>query len=287
MRPNLTLEQIQQLLAQNDPSQFMAIQGQDMVGVGDSSSLSAPYTVGYNQVIDDKTVATYGPDGTYQMDDSRNEAPSPKDMAKFIASAALMYGGTNFLNGMMGAGGAGGAAAGGGITGGGAAGASGIAPLSTAGLGIGSVPSVGAGIGAGGTAGGGFLGGLGQALGGGGGGLGTIGQLLGGVAGALDSKDRTVENKREPWGPAQDWIKNNIAQGQQMQQQLQAQPFNQAQQAGMGNIYGLLDMANRGAGGLMGNLQGVANNTFDRSNPRKTAPGIGLLSGFTPRSYGG
>jgi hypothetical protein len=134
-----------------------------------------------------------------------------------------------------------------------------------------------------GGSGGGILKTIGDALGG----TKGIGQIVGGIAGALDSKDKTVENKREPWGPAQDWIKSNIAQGQQMQQQLQAQPFNQAQQAGMSNIYGLLDMANRGAGGLFGGLQGVANNTFDRSNPRKTAPGIGLLSGFTPRSYGG
>lgn len=170
---------------------------------------------------------------------------------------------------------------------GGVAGASGIAPLSVAELGIAGVPSVGAGIGGAGAAGGGgILGGIGQALGGGNA-LSTVGRIVGGIAGALDSRDKTVENKQEPWGPAQDWIKSNIAQGQELQKQLQAQPFNQAQQAGMSNIYGLLDTVNRGAGGLLGGLQGVANNTFDRSNPRKTAPGIGLLSGFTPRSYGG
>jgi hypothetical protein len=220
----------------------------------------------------------FKPDGNYSHSWIESEG-SWLDKNGWMVPLALM-GVTN--PGMFGLGGApaGGA--------GGAAGASGIAPLSTAGLGIGSVPAVGPGLSAASAAGGGggILSGLGKALGGGNA-LSTVGQIVGGIAGALDSRDKTVENKREPWGPAQDWIKSNIAQGQQLQQQLQAQPFNQAQQAGMSNIYGLLDMANRGAGGLFGGLQGVANNTFDRSNPRKTAPGIGLLSGFTPRSYGG
>lgn len=306
MRANLTLEDIQRLLAQNDPSQFMAIQGQDMIGSGDASSLSSPYTVGYNQVIDDKTVATYGPDGKYIMDDSRNEAPGVGDLAKFIAASALMYGGTNFLNGLMGGGGIpsaiGGAPA---ATGGAplAAGealmgqlpaltagqsaaltsvpaiSSGVAPLTTAGLGLGSVASVGSG------AGGGLFDTIGNALGLGGGK--GVGQLLGGIAGALDSRDGETEQKREPWGPAQGWIKDNMQRGQQLQQQLQANPFTQNQQAGYQNLFGLLNSANQGAGGLLGNVTNVANNTFDRSNPRKRAAPMQGLMGFNPTNYGG
>lgn len=312
MRPNLTLEDIQRLLAMNDPSQFAAVQGQDMIGSGDASSLSSPYTVGYNQVIDDKTVATYRPDGTYVMDDSRNEAASPKDLAKFIAASALAYGGTNFLNGLMGAPASAvtAAAPAGGVPAAAtaapaAAGAPGSFELGTglfdmfgtdaigatfssslpAGMGnLGVSPLVAASGG-----GGSLLNTIGNAVSNAGtsGALKTIGQLAGGIAGALDSKDKTAEQQREPWKPAQDWIKSNMQRGQQLQQQLQANPFTQNQQAGYQNLFGLLNSANQGAGGLLGNVTNVANNAFDRSNPRKRAAPMQGLMGFNPTNYGG
>jgi hypothetical protein len=310
MRPNLTLEDIQRLLAQNDPSQFMAIQGQDMVGVGDASSLSSPYTVGYNQVIDDKTVATYGPDGSYIMDDSRNEAPGVKDLAKFIAASALAYGGTNFLNGLMGAPASAATAA---VPAGGVPAAATAAPAGAPGsfnLGTGLFDMFGtdaigatfssslpAGMGnlgvsplvAASGGGGSLLNTIGNAVSNAGtyGALKTIGQLAGGIAGALDSKDGETEQKREPWGPAQGWIKDNMQRGQQLQQQLQANPFTPQQQAGYQNLFGLLNSANQGAGGLLGNVTNVANNKFDRANPRKRAAPMQGLMGFNPTNYGG
>lgn len=236
-------------------------------------------------------------------------------LAKFIASAVGGYYGTNALNGAMGGAAAGSAGAGSGgmvngaflgegvasgvgawdaaaglgaagAGGGGAAGLSSAdkaAMLGAEGYGAGMTGAETAAYGAGAGSGGGLtMSQIGSglktgvdALGGGGG----VAALLGGVAGAKDGGDKTQSTNRDPWAPAQDFLKQQIGQGQQLSVQYQAQPFSGAQKAGYNNMASLLDLVNNNAGGLLSGFQANASgaNQFQRGNPR------GLIgSSFSP-----
>lgn len=90
--------------------------------------------------------------------------------------------------------------------------------------------------------------------------IGVGGALLGAI-GSSKGQSQTQNSTREPWGPAQDWIKSNMANGQQLQGWYQQHPFNALQQAGYQNTFtdadqfraqvlpGLLDFANDAMGG--------------------------------------
>lgn len=109
--------------------------------------------------------------------------------------------------------------------------------------------------------------------------------LIGAGLGALSGQDQTQSTNRDPWQPAQQWIKDNIAAGQALQTQYTAQPFSQAQQTQYGNIAGLLNAMNSGAGGLLAGMSANASgaNNYDRANPRKALQGSSFnLSGFNP-----
>jgi hypothetical protein len=97
-----------------------------------------------------------------------------------------------------------------------------------------------------------------------------LGGLLGAVAGAADSKDGETTTKNEPWGPAQDFLKQQLAQGQALSQKYAQQPFSPAQQTAYGNMGGLLDLINQNAGGLLDGFQANASgkNQFVRGQPR-------------------
>jgi len=123
-------------------------------------------------------------------------------------------------------------------------------------------------------------------------------KLAGAVGGAVDSKDQTQTQTRDPWGPAQPFILEALQQGQKLNQQYQAQPFSPQQQAAYNNLGGLLNLANTNAPGLLSGFQANAAgaNNYDRSNPRKALLGSapmqgnwnpGLLSFFPQSGKGG
>lgn len=79
--------------------------------------------------------------------------------------------------------------------------------------------------------------------------------LAGAVLGAASSRDQTQSANRDPWGPAQPFLRELIGQGQQLNQQYQAQPFNPTQQRFLNQRVGLLDALNTQVmPGLLGGL---------------------------------
>ena len=100
----------------------------------------------------------------------------------------------------------------------------------------------------------------------------TLLQLGGAALGALSSQDQeqTTTQKNEPWAPAQQWIKDNIASGQALQKQYAEHPFSPGQQTAYGNMYGLLNSFNTEMlPGLLGNANAMSQG-YDRYAPKET-----------------
>lgn len=85
--------------------------------------------------------------------------------------------------------------------------------------------------------------------------LGALGtpQVIGAALGALASgQTQGGTQSREPWAPAQEWLKAQIANGQKLQQAYQAQPFNEMQQTAYQNLFSNADaMRSQIAPGLL------------------------------------
>lgn len=117
---------------------------------------------------------------------------------------------------------------------------------------------------------GGLLGSLGTALGGVS--NSTLGQGLGALAGAaLGSQDATQTSgtsgtsEKSPWGPAQQWIKENINNGRTYQTHYQQNPFSAYQLSAYGNSKNLSD-------GFRGNMNSLlqqmnSQTGYSRQNP--------------------
>ena len=81
-----------------------------------------------------------------------------------------------------------------------------------------------------------------------------LGPIAGSVVGGLMSDGGGEEQTatKEPWSAAAPWLRENIAQGQNLQAYYQQNPWNSLQQTGYQNIYGDLDnFRNSIAPGLM------------------------------------
>jgi hypothetical protein len=122
-------------------------------------------------------------------------------------------------------------------------------------------------------------------------GLGSLGPVLGAVGGALTSKDQeqtansTSTTTKDPYAPAKPFIDQQIAQGQSLANQYQANPFSAGQKQAYNNLTGLLGAINGNLGGLLGGMNAASSgtNNFDRSNPRKALTGSSInMSGWTP-----
>ena len=221
-----------------------------------------------------------GPDGK-PIAQSAYLTGTNDDNFKLAALAAMGITGANIMGAGMGAGGAaqvGATGAGGGMTAEQAAmlaanspvgNAGGLAAWEAAQAGGAAAGAAGAAGGAGGlinaaapAAAGGLLSGISP----------TLLQLGGAALGAASSQDQeqTTTTKNEPWGPAQDWIKSNIAAGQALQQKYTDQPFSPGQQTAYGNLYGLLNSYNTEMlPGLLGNANAMSQG-YDRYAPKET-----------------
>lgn len=105
-----------------------------------------------------------------------------------------------------------------------------------------------------------------------------LGALAGGLLGGGDSESSTT-SKREPWAPAQDWLKGNIALGQQLQNQYMDNPFSDQQKAAYSNAFGMSDAYRAMLPQL---LSGLNMGQFDRTNPLKRPQAMGF-GGFNPQ----
>lgn len=85
---------------------------------------------------------------------------------------------------------------------------------------------------------------------------GNLGGIIGGLAGAAASGDTTTSASKDPWGPAQQYLKDNLAQNKRMQDYYSANPFSQEQKQA---YQGLL---NTNANGMSnaGNFNQIAQN---------------------------
>lgn len=90
-----------------------------------------------------------------------------------------------------------------------------------------------------------------------------IGGLLGGSASGGGSQSQTVN--KDPWAPAQDWMKANLASGQNLQNQYMANPFSAYQTNAYGNSQQLSQNARALLGSLIPQMSGQTG--FDRNNP--------------------
>lgn len=97
----------------------------------------------------------------------------------------------------------------------------------------------------------------------------TVGGGL--LAGAMSDGDKnggagTQTQSKQPWAPAQPWLMQNLLQGQQMQNQLTAEPFSPRQRAAYDNSYAQSDYMRDLIPSLLGQMQDQPVG-FDPANP--------------------
>ena len=112
--------------------------------------------------------------------------------------------------------------------------------------------------------------------------IGAVGGLLGGKKSSGGAAS-TQTQERTPWGPAQPWIQQNIADGQTLQKYYQQNPFNAQQQRGYDNLYANLDHFN---GQIAPAMNQFANNMMasQYQRPQYSRPG---QAGYAQQPGGG
>lgn len=94
----------------------------------------------------------------------------------------------------------------------------------------------------------------------------TAGSAVLGALGSGDSGGGQQTVSKDPWAPAAPWLTSLIGQGQNMQGQYQAHPFNNLQQVGYGNLLQGNDYINQMTPGLLAQFSQPTG--YDRNNPR-------------------
>lgn len=99
----------------------------------------------------------------------------------------------------------------------------------------------------------------------------TLGGLLGAYLGYKDSKDKTDTQTRDPWAPAQPYLRGLFSEGADLFGQYKQQPFSPSEQTAYGNYGNVLDFINANAPGLMSGFDATAagKNQFQRGAPRQ------------------
>ena len=89
--------------------------------------------------------------------------------------------------------------------------------------------------------------------------------LLGGLLGG-QSSSTNQSTSREPWAPAQPWLRNNIVQGQKLQDYYEKNPFNKQQQTGYNNLFNDTDYFRSSvAPGMMDFANSMMGSNYQRS----------------------
>lgn len=119
-----------------------------------------------------------------------------------------------------------------------------------------------------------------------------FGPIAGALIGGLLSRDQQASASREPWGPAQPWLRDQIARGQALQDFYAQNPFSPTQQTAYQNLFSDIDLFRTG---MLPNLLGIASaaatQPYERGVP--SAPGQGMFArpqqqrAFTPVPIGG
>lgn len=93
----------------------------------------------------------------------------------------------------------------------------------------------------------------------------AVAPLAGAAIGAAASKDQEQTAEREPWKPAQEWMKQNIADGQALQAFYKANPFNDNQKAALQQKLGMLQNYTQMLPGLLDQINGMGGYSRDGS----------------------
>jgi len=114
----------------------------------------------------------------------------------------------------------------------------------------------------------------------------VAGPVAGSVVGGLMSDGGEQQStSKEPWSAAAPWLRENIAQGQNLQAYYQQNPWNSLQQTGYQNIYGDLDnFRNSIAPGMMDFANRLMGTNYSRGgatmqNKPQAMPRSGAQSG--------
>lgn len=92
------------------------------------------------------------------------------------------------------------------------------------------------------------------------------GAVVGGLMGGGDSKPQT--QSKDPWGPAQKPLQNNLEQLQQLQAYQQQNPWNNLQQTGYQNTFSDLDSFRNQNNGLMQFANQMMGQRYQRGQPQ-------------------
>lgn len=108
--------------------------------------------------------------------------------------------------------------------------------------------------------------------------LGTT--LLGGLFGSKN-KGTTTTTKQEPWGPAQQYLIDNLATNKQLQDWYQQNPFNPQQKQAYQNLFADQDnFRGNVAPGLMQFANNMMGSQYQRQAPARPGGGAGYTGGL-------
>ncbi len=114
----------------------------------------------------------------------------------------------------------------------------------------------------------------------------SVVSIAGGVKGLLDDGGGgggQASASREPWGPAQPWLKEQISRGQALQNFYQQNPFGAQQKVAYQNLFGDIDnYRNMIMPTLLGTANSLITQPYQRSVP--SAPGMGMYQRPAPRT---